>query len=89
MLTKCLICAGQKVMHIQAEKMTVMDSSLDFEKRGELRIEVKVEYAAYGQLRQIQDSSCLLRSRHFPSELRCDPDNTFDEFCVILGENTS
>ena len=43
MLTKCLICAGQKVMHIQAEKMILLDSSLDFEKRGGLRTAVKVE----------------------------------------------
>ena len=75
-------------MHIQAEKMILLDSSLDFEKRGELRIEVKVEYAAYEQLRQTQNFSRLLRSRHFPSELLCDPDDTLNEFCVILGENT-
>jgi hypothetical protein len=34
MLTKCLICAGQKVMHTQAEKMILLGSSLGFKKTG-------------------------------------------------------
>jgi hypothetical protein len=92
-MTKCLIHAGQKVIHIRAEMVILLGSFLGFEKRGELRTEgleivVKAKNAFRAQLRQTQDSSCLLRSRHFPSELLCDPDDTFNEFCVILGENT-
>ena len=52
-----------------------------------LKMVVKAKNAFQAQLRQIQDSSCLLRSRYLPSELPCDPDDTFNEFCVILGEN--
>ena len=40
------------------------------------------------ELRNTQDSSCLLRIRHFPSELFCDPNNPLNEFLVTLGENT-
>jgi hypothetical protein len=32
-------------MHIRVERMVLLGSFLGFEKRGELRIEIKVEYA--------------------------------------------
>ena len=35
-----------------------------------------------------QDSSCLRGSGHFSPQFFSNPDDTFDEFCVILGENT-
>ena len=80
-------------MHIRAELVILLGSFLGFKIRRKLRIEglkivVKAKNAFRAQLRQTQNSSCFLRSRHFPSELLCDPDDTFNEFCVILGENT-
>ena len=53
-----------------------------------LRIVVKSKNAFRAQLLHTQDSSCLLGSRHFPPKFFSNPDDTFDEFCVILGENT-
>jgi len=53
-----------------------------------LKMVVKAKNAFRAQLRQTQDFPCLLGGRHFSSELFCNPDDTFDEFCVILGKNT-
>ena len=91
---------GQKVMHIRTERMISLDKFLN-KSTGGSGIEVEGltdkplsgivlqgRGLRLGNLQSVQNFSCLLGGRHFPSELLGDPNNPINKFSVTLGKNT-